>query len=115
MEILNAKIRKTTLGNERGFILTAWIHVVGASWGVGFGGICLRNSENPDKEKRFADKGLEYLQRILEVVGVENWEELEGCYVRVKMVDQQAYAIGNIIKDEWITKDFFKESEAESA
>ena len=47
--------------------------------------------------------------RILEVVGVNTWEELEGKYIRIKnaKLGDRVSAIGNLMKEEWIDFDTF--------
>jgi hypothetical protein len=45
-----------------------------------------------------------FLRRVMDVVGVESWNDLPGKYIRVNISKD---AIGNIIKDDW----FYPEQE----
>lgn len=54
--------------------------------------------------------GLVAMMRIMDVVGVERWEDLEGNYCRVKHdgLGSIVSVIGNIIDDKWFdVKAFF--------
>ena len=44
------------------------------------------------------------IMRILEVVGVNTWEELKGKYIRIKhtKLGDRVFSIGNLMKEEWI-------------
>ena len=57
-------------------------------------------------------KGLEYIMRIMDTVGVSRFSELEGKYVRVatKGWGDIIKIIGNVIKDQWFDPEaFFKD------
>ena len=91
----NAIITRTALGQlGRGF--SSYIYLRQGMEGQGFGGRSL---------------GAKYLhcwvKRILEVVGVDTWEELVGKHVRVAGDDFEIKGIGNIIEDKW----FYPEEE----
>ena len=49
------------------------------------------------------DKGLTAMMKIMDVVGVEKWEDLEGKYCRVKSDGwgSSIKIIGNIMDDKW--------------
>ena len=55
--------------------------------------------------------GLEYIMRIMDVVGVENFQDLKGKYVRVahKGLGTSVKIIGNITKDKWFDAETFFE------
>ena len=97
----NAQIRSTVLGNDDNQchgILSSFINLQLGSSYQEFGGYSLGN------------KYLSYwVERILEIAGVSLWEDLVGCYVRVKSNSEGIiYAIGHIIEDKWFdpTKEF---------
>lgn len=98
MEISNARIKSTKLRLD-GDIPTFYVFVEGNGWGCGIGGYSLvgYDTDPPTWET------VEVLARICKVVGVDNWEDLKGKYVRVKRRDgwDTVKTIGNIIKDEW--------------
>ena len=56
-----------------------------------------------------SENGIEYLMRIMDTVGVETWESLEGKLVRVatKGLGSGVKIIGNIIKDKWFDSELF--------
>lgn len=43
------------------------------------------------------------IKKLLKTVDVKGWETLPAKYVRIKAEKETITAIGNIIKDEWIT------------
>lgn len=102
MTILNAKIKYTTLGFEDHGILTCWLHLdYTENSGQGFGGYGLDNySETAKKRIPHVNCGL-FIQRVLEVVGVDEWEKLKGQYVRVRIENGLVVAIGNILQEDW--------------
>ena len=56
--------------------------------------------------------GLEYIMRIMDVVGVESFQDLKGKYVRVahKGLGSSVKIIGNITKEKWFdAESFFKD------
>ena len=110
--VKNALITKTFLGREEHGLFTCYLTVKGDGFGVSLGGYCL-DSYDERKGKRVAiHKSLELIDRILEVVGVDNWEELPGKYIRVETegFGSKVTKMGNLIKDEWLDFDsFFKQ------
>jgi len=95
--IANATISSTKLGFDRGVFLCAWLHLNYGGSGQGFGGFVLDNSSKPIGEN-YAGR---YLTQLLETVGVEKWEDLEGKHVRAEFDNSRVYRIGHIIKDKW--------------
>src|SRR5574344_606051 len=110
MDIANAQITNTFLGNESHGIMTFYIYVRLQGSSCGIGGYSLQGY---DKKVTYSGKGLEAIQQILNVVGVDSWEELKGKYIRVKdngwgePIDE----IGNLIEDKWFNcRKFFQEN-----
>lgn len=101
-EIRNAIIESTQLGKEDHGLMTAMIIVkYNESVKQGFGGYTLDEYDNK-KDKRVGHAwGMEFIMRVLEVVGVENWEDLPGHHIRVKFTPTKILAIGNILEDVW--------------
>lgn len=55
---------------------------------------------------------MECLTEIMNVVGVRNWEDLNGKYIRIEYngLGSTIDTIGNLMKDDWFNiKEFFKE------
>jgi len=97
-QIVNATIDKTLLGFEGHGIFTSFIYVdYGDGGHQGFGDYVLGG-----------EFGCEYLKKVLEVAGVESWEDLVGQNIRVKYGDEPAgwgnriAAIGHITRDIWL-------------
>lgn len=79
-------IRSTSLGYESHGILTASLTIEWTGGGVSVGGFCLdepRDREVRDYTRRGTAYGLDHIIRIIETVGVENWEALKGQQVIV--------------------------------
>ena len=111
MEIRNAKITSTKLGREDHGIMTFMIFIEFAGCGCGVGGYALDMLGRKSNERMFSTKGLEAISEILDVVGVDNWEDLKGKYIRIKdngwgsTVDE----IGNLMEEKWFNlREFFK-------
>jgi hypothetical protein len=94
--IINARITGTKLGYEDHGILTFWLSLDYGGSGQGFGGYAL---DSYDKEKD-CRKHSKYagvcIEKILKVVGVDNWEDMKGKYVRAD-IDGEA-SLGDLIK-----------------
>jgi hypothetical protein len=110
MDTLNAQINTSRLGfisnGIFSFCLTLTIQDRGA---VTLGGYVM-DSYDKEQEKRVGTAyGMNLIMRILEVVGVDTWEELEGKYIRIKntKLGDRVSAIGNLMKEEWIDFDTF--------
>ena len=104
MEIKNAKITSTMLGREYHGIMTFMIFVeFDKCVHCGIGCYALDEYDRETKTRVFTAKGLEAISRILEVVGVDKWEDLSGKYIRIKdngwgsTIDE----IGNLMEDRW--------------
>lgn len=109
MEIRNARIESTKLGIEVYGILTASLYLdYGDSGHQMFGGHRSLSGKIDIKRPRTASFCGRYLEKILTVVGVDNWEDLVGKYIRVKKdgsLSSPIIAIGNIVKEEWFNPD----------
>lgn len=116
-EIKNAKITSTQITMSDHGILTFWLNLDGAGWGVGYGGYCIGKGYLGAKEFSVErGDGLEAMMRIMDVVGVDTWEKLKDKLVRVKTEGwgQPVKVIGNIIEEKWFDIDeFFKKKQKE--
>ena len=101
IEIKNAKIRSTTIGIEDHGIMTVNIELDYGDVFQGFGGYGLDAYDKKSK-KRIPHIALShFITRVMEVVGVNKWEDLKGKIIRVKAESTKCHAIGNVLKDEW--------------
>jgi hypothetical protein len=91
METRNAIIESTFLGIEDHGIFTCSLGLDYGSLHQFFG---MHNLS-------YKDYGVAYLRKILEVVGVNSWDELKDKPIRVKCEHTGVHAIGHIIEDKW--------------
>lgn len=116
-EIRNAKIKHATLSMADHGCLTYGLTLDGGGIGCVYGGIVLGKGYLGAKEFKGTAMGLEAMMRIMDVVGVERWEDLTGKYVRFVNPGWGGTVdiIGNIIEDKWFNqREFFKELREET-
>jgi hypothetical protein len=112
-KITNARIDYTRLGLEDHGIMTFTIGLEWSGSGQGFGGLAL-DMWSKEKECRVGHPdSIMIIRRIIEAVGVSNWEDLKGKYVRIRHESDswgaKIEAIGHIVDDEWcVLSDFYK-------
>ena len=112
MEIRNAKIMSPMLGREDHGIMTFMIFVEFSGCACGIGGYALDYYDKNTQTRVFNVKDMEAISKILDVVGVDKWEQLPGKYIRVKdngwgsTIDE----IGNLMEEKWFNlKEFFQD------
>ncbi len=111
-KIENAKITSVDLSMEDHGCLTLSMVLDGGGWGCTYGGYCLGHGYLGASSFDGSPKGLEYIMRIMDTVGVSKFSELEGKYVRVATKGWGGIIkiIGNVIKDQWFDPEaFFKD------
>lgn len=111
-EIVNAKITSTNLGNEDHGIFSFWLNLELDGGGVGFGGYALDSYDKEKSARVGVAMSIDLIKKIMEVVGVEKWEDLKGKHIRVDTEGWggKALGIGNLMKDKWFyPKEFFEE------
>lgn len=113
-EIVNAKIESVTLSMMDHGCLTYGLAIQSGCAGCVYGGICIGHGYLGSDHFEASAKGLEAMMRIMDVVGVERWEDLKGKYIR--FVDPglggTVDSIGNIIEDKWFNqREFFSEKD----
>lgn len=101
--IKNAKIQSTMLGREDHGIMTFMIYIAANGFSCGIGGYCLDEFDSTTKTRVFRAESMEVISKILEVVGVDKWEDLPGQYIRFEDngLGSIVTKIGNIIDDKW--------------
>lgn len=116
-EILNAKITNTQITMKEYGSLIFYLTLEGAGWGVSFGGYCIGHGYLGAHEfKAETGKGLEAMMQIMDVIGVETWEDLKGQYCRVEHngLGTRVTKIGHLMKDRWFDiEEFFKANSEE--
>lgn len=95
LQIRNARITSTQLGNEDHGIPTSYVTIDAGGCGGGFGGHDLRYH------------GIGYVTTLLKALDVESWEKLPRQLVRAASsgIGSQWLALGHIIEDRWFVCD----------
>lgn len=103
MSIKNAKITSAFLGYEDHGILTVCLTLALDSYTVIFGGMALSSIHG------YTPLFGKYISEILLTVGVSEWKDLVGKYVRVEEsgIGSPVTKIGNIIEDTWLDNSAF--------
>ena len=103
--IENALIENVDLSMADHGCFTLAMTLKGGGWGVVYGGYSLGSGYLGADDDYFTGSaaGMEYLMRIMDIVGVERFQDLKGKYVRVatKGWGDSVKIIGNILKDKW--------------
>lgn len=98
-EIVNAIIKDAKIYLD-GQFLSYELQLEWAGCGMNFGGhvLSIMNDEQS------TDGGCKFIGEILNTVGVTEWGQLKGRYVRIIINTdfRSAYGIGNIIEDKWL-------------
>jgi hypothetical protein len=100
VEIKNARIESVYLGLESHGILTCYLNLDYGGLAQSFGGF----------ELKHPDYGMEFIHRILRVVGVESWEQLPGKTIRAKCDNSKVYGIAHIIEPKWFHPEDLRKS-----
>ena len=110
-EIINCRIKNASLSMKDHGSFTFLLMLDGDGVGIGYGGYCIGKGylEAPDNYFRGSAEGIESIMRIMDVVGVEEFSELENKYVRIatKGLSSPVKIIGNIIKNKWFDIESF--------
>jgi hypothetical protein len=116
METRNAVITGARLTTADRGLLSAWLYLDYGGISQGFGGYALYLPKTFTHHKQDGIAG-HFIWRVMEVAGVEEWDELEGKTIRVRCSHSKVEAIGHIIKDDWFDpeKDFAQSPEATEA
>lgn len=107
MDIQNARIGSADINFDRGFILSAWLHLEFEGCGQGFGGYVLGGkpdttcacNDHPNQPNLAAD----FIGHCMAIADVEQWSKMAGKIIRVKRADKygKILAIGHAVKDLW--------------
>lgn len=114
--IKNAKITSVSIAMADLDRFCYSIMLDGGGWECNFGGYTIGKGHLGAKDSEFkaeTGNGIVAMMRIMNVVGVSRWEDLEGQFIRVAMTGRWGDSIniiGNILNDEWFDqKKFFAE------
>lgn len=115
-EIVNAQIKSTSLGVGDAPCFTCYLYLEWPGAGIAFGGYALDEFNVKHQRRVGVAASIDFIQRIMEVVGVSKWEDLKGKYIRLDTEGWggKALGIGNLLEEEWLyPQQFFIEKEAE--
>ena len=109
-EIKNAIITSATLDTGDRGLLTSWIYLDYGGSGQGFGGFALYLPKSYRHHQLLSHAG-HWIFRVMQIAGVEKWDQLKGKTIRVKACHDKVEAIGHIVKDDWFcpSEDFKKQ------
>lgn len=110
-EIENALITRADLSMADYGALVLELTLEGSGWGVTFGGEVIGKGYVGAKDDYWEgySSGIEYIMRIMDVVGAERFNDLKGKYVRVahKGWGSDVKIIGNILSNRWFDAESF--------
>lgn len=101
MEERNAIIVGAKLGFDDHKILTAWLALDYGCSGQHFGGYALYLPESFKHHELKDGTAGHFIYRVLQIAGVDEWDQLVGKSIRVRHNHNKVEAIGHIIKDDW--------------
>ena len=103
-EIVNCQIKSTSLGFMDRGIMTLWLHLEWPGAGIAFGGYALDEFNKEADTRIGVGVSLDFIREILEVVGVEKWEDLKGKFIRLDAEGWggKALGIGNLLEERWL-------------
>lgn len=107
--ISNCKITRVDLSMEDHGCLTLEMVIEGDHWGFVFGGYALGHGFLGADNFEGSAPGLESIMRIMDVVGVERFNDMKGRHIRVasKGINSSPKIIGDIIEDLWFDIESF--------
>lgn len=113
MDTLNAQIKCTKLGFRNGILTFSLALDIQGGGVVCVGGYAMDRYDEKKEKRVGTEYGTSVIMRILEVVGVNTWEELNGKYIRIKncSLGDMVTAIGNLMKEEWVDFGIFGREE----
>lgn len=108
-EIENAQIESVRLTMAGRGVLISDSVLNARGWGACHGGDVLGNGHLGSKDFEGYGSGIEAIMRIMATVGVEEYGQMKGKYVRVatKGFGSSVRIIGNILDDKWFDYESF--------
>ena len=115
--IENALITSVDLSMADHGVLCLEMGLDGGGWGCVFGGHVIGKGYLGAKKFEGSPKGIEYIMEIMNVVGVERFNDMKGKYIRVATegCGSTVKIIGNIIEDKWFDVTIFFQDEKEDS
>lgn len=104
-EIQNAIITSARLTIEDHGLLSGWLMLDYGGSGQGFGGHALYLPKDFKNSKGNVNYAGHWIYRVLQIAGVERWEDLKGKTIRAEHggLGSTISRIGHIVKDDWFS------------
>lgn len=101
--IQNAVIESASLSAGDHGVLSGWLILDYGGSGQGFGGYCLARDIHTELTTPSPNFCGIFIQRCLEIGGVDKWEALAGRPIRVQLANPygRILAIGHFIEEKW--------------
>lgn len=112
--IENVKIKSASISMADHGCLTISLNIEGSGWGCNIGGWCNGIGHLGATLWKGNGSAIVAMMKIMNVVGVSKWEDLNGKFIRVEVPSPGACTIskiGNIIEDEWFDLKAFYETD----
>lgn len=108
-EIEKTQIESVRLTMADHGVLTSDSTLNGRGWGAFHGGYVLGKGHLGSKDFEGYGSGMEAIMRIMDTVGVEEYGQMKGKYVRIatKGLGSSVRIIGNILDDKWFDYESF--------
>lgn len=108
-EIENAQIESVRLTMAGHGVLISDSVLNARGWGACHGGDVLGKGHLGSKDFEGYGSGIEAIMRIMDTVGVEEYGQMKGKFVRVatKGLESSVRIIGNILDDKWFDYESF--------
>jgi hypothetical protein len=117
-EIKNAVITEASITINGKGILDCWLTLDYGGSGQGFGGYALQLPKDWAHYSMLGPAG-HFIYRVMEIAGVNDFDELTGKSIRVDSDNSKVYRIGHIVNDDWFDPkadfELMKELESEDA
>lgn len=108
-KIINMQITYVDLSMSDYGCMVLSMAMEGSGYSVVYGNHCLGHGYLGAKEFDGNEKSMPYIMNIMNVVGVERFNDMKGKYARIafKGLGSSTKIIGNIIEDKWFDPESF--------
>lgn len=101
IERKNAQIERVSFGKDDHGIMSLMLFLKYNGSGQGFGGYALDTWDESRKRRVGTAYGMEWIMRLMDTVGVTDFSDFVGLYVRVEADRNKVYRIGHFLEEKW--------------
>lgn len=115
-KIINMIVRNANISMKECGAVELLMTIEGAGYVCIYGGYVIGHGYLGAKDFSGSDMGMESILRIMDVVGVETFNDIKGKYIRAafKGLGSSVKIIGNILEDKWFDiESFFEDKQKE--